>query len=80
MYINNKEVKGEKFAYEGCHKIYIIEDSQDEKDAIEIGYNIYPISELEEIYLESCSLKFIRNWKLDKVYALQFENAIFSYK
>lgn len=29
MKINNKEVIGKQFAYDGCHKIYIIEDLQD---------------------------------------------------
>lgn len=29
MKINGKEVLGTKFAYDGCHRIYIIEDDKD---------------------------------------------------
>lgn len=76
MKINGIEVKGNKFAYDGCHKIYVIEDVEDEKMAKD-GYKIYPIEALEEIYRRSCSLRFIHNWKLTKTYVAQFEEAIF---
>lgn len=46
MKINNVEVVGNKFAYDGCHKIYIIEDMEDEQKAIDCGYEIFNISEL----------------------------------
>ena len=44
MKINGKEILGKEFAFDGCHKIYIIEDDDDKKMAIEYGYiikNIY---------------------------------------
>lgn len=77
MKINNLEVVGNKFAYDDCHKIYIIEDEQDLKEAQELDYTIYKIDEIEEKYENSCPLKFISNWKLDKNYVYQCEKAVF---
>lgn len=75
VFINNYEFEASYFAYDGCHKIYILEDESDESEALDYGYEILPINLLKEKYNESCDLKFIRNWKLDKLYARQFENA-----
>lgn len=77
MKINNVEVVGNKFAYDGCHKIYIIEDMEDEQKAIDCGYEIFNISELVDMYRNSCELRFVRNWKLDKLYVGQYEYATF---
>lgn len=77
MKINNVEVVGECFAYDGCHKIYLIEDMEDERKADECGYEILPISELVDTYRNSCNLRFVRNWKLDKLYVGQYEYATF---
>lgn len=70
--INGIEVIGDKFAYDGCHKIYILEDTEDIKQATEIGYEILPIQKIEINYKLSCDLRFINNWKLDKTYVSQF--------
>lgn len=81
MRINGNEVVGKEFAYDGCHKMYIIENESDRATAFENGYeenDIMDISELERTYGDSCSLKFISNMKLDKMYVEQFEDAIFS--
>lgn len=75
--INGTKVVGDEFAYEGCHKIYIIEDEDDRKQAIELGYEIHNIKELHSVYKKSCDLRFISNWKLDKRYVRQFETAVF---
>lgn len=79
--INGTKIKTNGyFAYDNCHKIYIIEDNEDLKKALKIGYDIYDIKEIEEKYNNSCSLKFISNWKLDKQYIKQFEeNVVFEY-
>lgn len=77
MIINNNKVIGDKFAYDGCHKIYIIEDKNDFDDAIDYGYKIYDIKDLKKAYDDSCSLKFISNWKLTKAYARQFQECNF---
>lgn len=77
MRINNQNVVGDKFAFDGCHKIYIIEDEIDRKEAEEYDYEIFDLKELKDKYENSCSLKFISNWKLDKQYVRQFEDASF---
>lgn len=77
MKINNVNVKGDKFAYDKCHKIYIIEDNDDLQEAKETGYNIYPITDLENAYKNSCELRFISNWKLNTSYVEQFEECKF---
>ena len=77
MKINNVEVVGNKFAYDGCHKIYVIEDTADEQKAIDCGYEILNISDLIDTYRNSCELRFVRNWKLDKLYVGQYEYATF---
>lgn len=84
MIILNKEnqkkytlTSDSKVAYDGCHKIYICEDEEDVKEAIEIGYEIHEISELEKLYNISCQLVFISNWKLSIQYVPQFSEAEF---
>lgn len=77
--INGKTVIGNKFAYEGCHKIYICENENDILEAMNIGYKIFDIEYIEEVYNNSCSLRFINNWKLTEVYAEQFEEANFNW-
>ena len=76
MKINDQTVNGNKFAYDGCHKIYIIEDEQDEIDARDLGYDIYPIELILDYYNNSCPLRFISNWKLNKHFVLQYEDII----
>lgn len=77
MRINGQEVIGDKFAFDGCHKIYIIEDENDRKEAEEYDYQIFDLKEIQEKYENSCDLKFISNWKLDKRYVKQLEDATF---
>lgn len=79
MKINGIEVFGDTFAYDGCHKIYICECQSDEEKAMEYGYKIFPIEMLEDVYKDSCPLKFICNWELDKYYVPQFEEAKFEW-
>ena len=67
------------------HKIYVIEDNNDLIDCIEKwgtlvnGTDLFDITEIERIYDNSCSLRFISNWKLDIQYASQFEDATFEW-
>lgn len=79
MKVNGIEIKGNKFAYDGCHKIYIIEDENDERKSLENDYDIFILSELENAWKNSCELRFIKNWKLDKDYVKQYEDATFEY-
>jgi hypothetical protein len=75
MKINGRETKAREFAYDGCHKIYLIESKEDRRDAEDCEYDILPISSLKKTYNISCGLQFISNWKLDKRYVDQFEEA-----
>lgn len=77
--INGTKIKTNGyFAYDNCHKIYIIEDNEDMKKAKELGYDLFPIEDIKNAYNNSCPLKFISNWKLDKQYIKQFEeNVVF---
>ena len=78
MKVNGKRIYGDAFAYDGCHKIYICECQQDENDAIACGYKIFTIEYLEEVWKNSCPLRFISNWKLTTHYVVQWENAVFT--
>lgn len=78
MQINGHTVTGDKFAWDGCHKIYIIEDEQDETEARNLGYDLFPINFIQNYYNNSCPLRFISNWKLDKLYAAQYTDCVFS--
>ena len=77
MVINGNKTDAISFAYDGCHKIYLCESGMDVAEASNAGYDILPIEMLEEIYEGSCGLKFISNWKLNKRFVPQFEEAIF---
>ena len=77
MKVNGKPINGERFAFDGCHKIYICESVEDERDARDAGYELYPIEELEDAYKNSCGLRFISNWGLSRRFVAQFEEAAF---
>jgi hypothetical protein len=76
MNINSKQTKAKHFAYDGCHKIYLIDDTLDKEEASDSGYDILPISKLRDTFEESCSLRFISDWKLKNQYVEQFEDAL----
>lgn len=77
MKVNGIEIKGDLIAHDCCHKIYIIEDEEDKKQAEKAGYLICPIKNLQKIYEHLCELRFISNWKLTTFYAHQHEVALF---
>lgn len=79
LYINDTKVYGTEFAYDDCHKIYVIEDEEDKKESLQYGYKIYPISDIEEAFKNSCPLRLISNWKLNKRYVEQFKDAHFKW-
>lgn len=80
MKVNGIEIQGDLFAYDGCHKIYIIESEEDLLEVKDTNYNILPIEDLPRIWEESCELKFIHPWSLpqDRDYLGQFEDAVFT--
>ena len=63
------------FAFDDCHKIYLCEDLKDIKKAKSYGYEIYAISGLKDAWEDSCPLRFINNFKLDKTYIQQGRDA-----
>lgn len=78
MKINGQKVTAQKFAYDTCHKIYLLETEAETEEAIGFGYDIYRIERLQEVWDKSCGLRFIRYWDLDKTAIVrQFENAEF---
>lgn len=76
MTINGKETNATHFAYDGCHKIYLLEDENDEREARSNEYEIRPIKQVEKVFHNSCGLQFINNWKLDKCFVSQFEAGV----
>lgn len=56
-----------QFAYDGCHKIYLIENEENLKSAKASGYDIYPIEELENKFNHSCGMRFINTWDLETI-------------
>ena len=70
--VNGKHIMSNGyFAYDGCHKIYILEDKKDIATAMAYGFRLYPTIELQKTYKCSCPLKFIANMKFDKTYVGQ---------
>lgn len=55
-----------QFAWDGCHKIYILENQEELVEAKNVGYEILDIKNLETAWEESCELRFINFWNLDK--------------
>lgn len=81
----NGEVVGDSsttFAYDGCHKIYLIVWGSDRETMQECGYgddDIFPVSELPEIWAETCPLRFISSTDLTHKYVEQCEDAEVTY-
>lgn len=69
------------FAFDGCHKMYILESDADESEARDdYGFKILPIDLLEDTYLNACPLKFISPWCLQGHYVPQGKIADFCYE
>jgi hypothetical protein len=67
--INGYDVrKALGYVYDGCHKFYIIEDEADKKEALDSwGAPVAPLTDdMFHLFLKSCPLRFVSNWKLDK--------------
>ena len=71
MKINGETIKAEEFAYDGCHKIFLIETPADRDEANEVGFDILPINKLKKTFDDSCGLQFISNWSWSKRYVEQ---------
>ena len=62
MKVNGKQIIGDKFAYDGCHKIYILEDKFDVIDAKYYEYEIKDIEALEETFKNSLICTSTSHW------------------
>lgn len=57
--INDVNVPTKEFAFDGCHKIYLVSSDEGRNELIGYGYTILPISDLPDVWENSCSLRFI---------------------
>ena len=76
MTINGHKITEKQFAYEGCHKIYLIANDEQRDQALSLNYHILPIEDIEETFIGSCPLRFIDTWDFKSIVA-QGEEAIF---
>lgn len=75
--INNQTITADRFAYDGCHKIYLLDSIQDDGQARGLGYEVMPIDYLPCIWSNSCPLRFIKTWRLEDIVE-QGESATFA--
>lgn len=56
---------GWPIAWDGCHKIYFLQDEQREAQAKAYGYEVFTGDKIKTIYGASCSLRFVSRWGFD---------------
>jgi hypothetical protein len=59
------EESGWPLAFDGCHKIYFLQDEGRERQARDFGYDIYPSTDLRKLWDASCFLRFVTRWGYD---------------
>lgn len=72
-------IDAEKFAFDGCHKIYLLESEKDIQEAKDNGYQVKNIENLPEVWKKSCPLKFINTWSLKQI-VKQFDESRIQFK
>lgn len=77
MKINGKTIKAKRFAFDGCHKMYILETREDYNQAKAAGYGVYSINAIQSVFEGSCPLRFIHNWSLTIEIVNQGDSASF---
>jgi hypothetical protein len=81
LYINNKKITANEFAWDTCHKIYLVNTPEDREMLLGYGYDLFPIDDLEEAWESSCGLRFISNGDLtDVVSQVYRKKVVFEYK
>lgn len=58
------ELDYHNFAYDGCHKMYLLKD-EEIKQAEESGYKVIPIDRLPQVFNDSCPSRFLYSWRMD---------------
>ncbi len=62
LVINGEPIQATHFAYDGCHKIFLIDTSETRRQITGCGYSaadILPVSELARVWQQTCPLRFI---------------------
>jgi len=57
--INGKPISAKEFAFDNCHKIYLVNTKEDKAQLKEYGYDFFPIEDIKDAYEGSCGLRFI---------------------
>lgn len=57
----------DRFAWDGCHKIYLITTRDQAYDAFGYDYDLLDISLIKQVYEESCPLRFIDFWDVENI-------------
>lgn len=73
--LNTFTTRAKEFAFDGCHKFYLIQTKKDRAQALEAGYDLLPINRLPLEFQNSCPLRYINTWKL-KAIIPQFTPAV----
>lgn len=53
-------------AFDGCHKLYVLDTRTDVKEAGNSGYGIESTDDLPLLWKRSCFLRFVNSWGLDR--------------
>lgn len=53
---------GWPIAYDGCHKMYFLQDDAREQAARAAGYEIHNSAEIQDLWDGSCGLRFVTRW------------------
>lgn len=61
--INGIEINAVVFAYDGCHKIYLLNDNESIIEAEDAGYDVYDIGNIISAFVYACPLRFINKWE-----------------
>jgi hypothetical protein len=57
--INGHAVKATEFAWDGCHKVYLVTTPAGREQIVDCGYDMLPVSELPAVWERTCFLRFI---------------------
>lgn len=77
LYINGKRIDAYGFAFDGCHKFYLIENDDQAKMLDGYGYRLYLIEGLPRAWADSCPLRFIEKADFSETVVGQCEPAVF---
>ena len=78
MVISGKKTDAKWFAFDGCHKFYLLETQGDYDNCVkEWGKEyIYPIDDLPKEFYNSCPLRFIQTWGTYKRFVPQCRKTV----